>query len=290
MPAQRAISDTCTEDHQDLAKLPTCKTPSSRTEAAQRVVWPRKDFCIYSARYSPEQQTQFHETHCASSQAGAHEVTPLRECKGEAVKRRNSETTNGDIPMSEVSNDPVKVNLAKHGIVARLSFPNLFKPSKPKDAPDTQELKYSATLLFKKGEDLSVLKAAAKAAIKDKWGDKPPKNLRTPFRDQGEKEYEGYEEGAIFISTTSKKRPGVVNARVERIEDEDEIYPGCYVYATVRAFAYDRSGNKGVSFGLQNIQKVKDGEPLGGRVAPEHDFEAIEGEDGGDDLDSLLDD
>lgn len=153
----------------------------------------------------------------------------------------------------------------------RVSFPAVFKPKRQKgDA--TSEPKYGLTMLFPKGADLSKLKAAAQEAVKEKWGDKPPKNLRSPFRDQGEKEYEGYVEGAVFVSASSKQKPGLVDRQRQDIIDETEFYPGCYARATIRAFAYDNNGNKGVAFGLNNVQKLRDGDPLGGRTRAQDDF------------------
>lgn len=156
----------------------------------------------------------------------------------------------------------------------RVSFANCFRPQKPM-AGSTNEPKYGLTMLFKKGEDLSKLKAAAEAAVKEKWGANPPKNLRTPFRDAGEKDYDGYEPGAIFVTATSKQKPGLVDADLNDIIDESEFYSGCYARASVRAFAYDANGNRGVAFGLQNVQKLRDGDPLGGRTRPEDDFEPV---------------
>lgn len=163
----------------------------------------------------------------------------------------------------------------------RASFPNLFRPAKQM-AGATGDPKYTLTMLFPKGADLAKLKAAAAEAAKEKWGDKIPKGLRNPFRDQGEKEFEGYEAGAVFITATSKQRPGLVDARVQDIVEERDFYPGCYARATVRAFAYDQAGNRGVAFGLQNVQKLRDGDPLGGRTRPSDDFEPVESGDAGD--------
>jgi len=160
---------------------------------------------------------------------------------------------------------------------ARLSFPHLFEPNSFRDS----DPKYSATLLFPKGTDLKPLKKLAAAAVKEKWGDNPPKNLRNPFRDGSEKELEGYE-GVTFITASSKKRPGVVDQQVQPILDADEIYAGCYVRASVTAFCYGGKGTAitpGVSFGLQNVQKIRDGEPFSGRSKPEDDFDTVEVEE-----------
>ena len=145
----------------------------------------------------------------------------------------------------------------------RVSYPALFKPRANKNDDGTLGTpKYEITMLFPKGADLSKLKRAAEEAVKEKWKDKPPKNLRSPFRDQGEKEGDGYVEGAIFVCARSLLKPGLVNRQCDDIIDQTEIYPGCYARATVRAYAYDKNGNKGVSFDLCNVQKTRDGEPL----------------------------
>ena len=155
----------------------------------------------------------------------------------------------------------------------RVSFPAVFKPRVPQNddgSPGTP--KYGVTMLFAKDADLSKLKAAAQEAVKEKWGDKPPKNLRSPFRDQGDRELEGYVEGCVFINASSLQKPGLVDRQRQDIIDETEFYAGCYARATVRAFAYEKKGNKGVAFGLNNVQKLRDGDPLGGRTRAQDDF------------------
>lgn len=160
----------------------------------------------------------------------------------------------------------------------RVSYPSVFR-AKKNELSGKEE--YSIVALFKKGEDLSALKAAANKAIEAKWGSdksKWPKNLRSPFRDQGEKDGPQYEEGAIFMNLKSAQKPGLVDAKVQDIIDETEFYSGCYARATVRAYVYDQAGNRGVSFGLQNIQKLRDGEPLGGsRVKASSEFAPVGG-------------
>lgn len=172
----------------------------------------------------------------------------------------------------------------------RVSFPFVLKPQQPKKAD--RDPKYSVVMLFKKGADLSKLKAAVDAVLIDKYGSKEkiPKGLRMPFRDQGEKEFPGYEAGAIFITATSKQRPGLVDQNVNDIFDETQFYAGCYAHATVRPFYYEAEGNKGVAFGLQNVQKLRDGESLSGRLKAADEFEAVDGgtEGGGSSLDDLL--
>lgn len=168
----------------------------------------------------------------------------------------------------------------------RVSYPNVFQ-AKKNDLNGKDE--FSVVALFPKGADLSQLIAAAQKAIVDKWGpdkSKWPANLRSPFRKQQEKAKDvdgkqvlppGHEEDAVFLNLKSQQRPGVVDQNVADIIDQSQFYAGCYARASVNAYAYDQKGNRGVSFGLGNIQKVKDGEPFGNRAKPEQDFAPIEG-------------
>lgn len=156
----------------------------------------------------------------------------------------------------------------------RLSFPALFTPT----AFDNQEPKYKITMLFPKGTDLSALHAMAKAAAAEKWPDpsKRPNNLRNPFRDGDvdKPDVAGYP-GNIFVGASSKMRPGVVDQNLQPILSEDDIYAGCWCRAQVTCFAYDKAGNRGVAFGLQNLQKVRDDEPFSGRAPAETVFDAL---------------
>lgn len=161
----------------------------------------------------------------------------------------------------------------------RVSFPAVFKPK----AFENQEAKYSLVMLFDSDTDLKPLKRAAMNAIVEKWGaDKAkwPKNLRMPFRDGDEKEFEGYK-GKTFVSASSKTRPGLVDAKVQPIITEEQFYAGCWARAEVIAFAYDTMGNKGVSFSLQNIQKLRDDTAFSGKRKAEDVFDAVD--DGSDD-------
>lgn len=168
----------------------------------------------------------------------------------------------------------------------RVSFPHVFEKH---TAFEGQEAKFSCVMLFPKKTDLKELKRAVTNAATEKWGPKEkwPKNMRMPFRDGDEKsDLSGYE-GTIFVSASSKQKPQVIgNKKVDgafpRIEKEDEqFYAGCYARATLIAFAYDKAGNKGVSFSLQNLQKLKDGEQFSGRKNADDEFDEVD--DGSDD-------
>jgi len=165
----------------------------------------------------------------------------------------------------------------------RVSFPHVIHPQ---EADEGKKPRYGISMLFDEGTDLAPLKKIVHAAMVEKFGaDKAkwPKGLNSPFRDQGEKEYEGYVAGNKFCNATSTQKPGLVDHNVDPIIDESEFYAGCYAQATVNAFYYgdkpEHKGNKGVAFGLNNVQKLADGEPLGGRVKPSDEFEPVAAED-----------
>lgn len=151
--------------------------------------------------------------------------------------------------------------------------------------------KYQCELIFDEGQDLSKLKEAARAAARDKWGDQVPKTLRSPFRKGSERDSEGYPDDCTFIGARSKDKPGVViGPNREPCMDQSEIYGGCYVKVSVTAFAYDVSGNKGVSFALNNVWKIRDGQHFGNWKSAEEDFagDEVDSEAFGDTVDALL--
>lgn len=162
----------------------------------------------------------------------------------------------------------------------RGAFVSVFKATAMKGQPDAAK-KYSIRAVFAPGADLSALKQAAKEAAAEKWGDKIPKVMRNPFRtnDELENPLVGVEDDAVVVtfSANEDRRPGVVDANLQDIIDEAECYSGAYYRAQVRAFAYETAGNKGVAFGLQNVQKLRDGEPMGGRMPASKAFGAVEG-------------
>ena len=153
----------------------------------------------------------------------------------------------------------------------RVSFPSVFTPS---DFNGTET--FQVTMLFDKGTDLSVLKDAVARAAKEKWGAKLPAGFRSPIRDGAEKSHIAGYDGCIFVTAKSSQKPGVVDRALNILTDSSEFYAGCIARATVVAFAYDRNGNKGVSFILSNVQKIADGEAFSSRRSAQDDFDAIE--------------
>lgn len=166
--------------------------------------------------------------------------------------------------------------------IVRFSYLHVFEPHA---VDESQPKKYSVSLLIPKNDKktLSAIKKAIEAAKengKSVWGGKVPANLKMPLRDGDvdraeQPEYAGH----YFVNANSTNKPGIVDANVQPILDSTELYSGCYGRASVNFYAYNKNGNKGIACGLNNIQKIRDGEPLGGRSRAEDDFDAVEVED-----------
>ncbi|TLN00387.1 DUF2815 family protein [bacterium] len=182
-----------------------------------------------------------------------------------------------------VKNTDTKVITGK----VRLSYAHLFKPVAIQEG---QEPKYSVCLLIPKTdvETLRKIKAAVDAAKQlglSLWGGKLPPTLKFPLRD-GDVERPDQPEyaGMYFLNASSKQAPGVVDKQLNPVIDSTEVYSGCYGRASINFFPFNTAGNKGVAAGLNNIQKLEDGDYLGGRSRAEDDFDAIYDDAGGEDF------
>lgn len=136
--------------------------------------------------------------------------------------------------------------------------------------------KFRLSLLFPEGADLSVLSELAKSTAIAKWQDKALKmELKKPIKSQGRvnqngdkmsDKYDGFVDGAFYFDVSSKFAPVIKAANgVDNLPlDGDVVYSGMWVRATVNCYPYDTDGNRGVSFGLQSLQKIADDEKLSG--------------------------
>lgn len=163
----------------------------------------------------------------------------------------------------------------------RLSYAHLHEPH----AIEGNEPKYSVSLIIPKDdkETLKAIKEAieeAKEQGKSKWNGKIPANLKTPLRDGDEErpDDEAYE-NSYFVNANSKRKPEIVDLRGNKGLGEDEVYSGCYARVSINFFGYNAAGNRGIGCGLGNVQKLDDGESLGGASRAEDDFEFEESED-----------
>ena len=161
--------------------------------------------------------------------------------------------------------------------LVRFSYAHVFKPV---SVGETDEPKYSVSLIIPKSDTATIEKIkAAVAAAKEqgksaKWNGKIPAGLKLPLRDGDEErpDDEAYA-GSYFVNCSSLQKPGIIDAAKKPITDEEEFYSGCYGRASINFFAFNAKGNKGVAAGLNNLQKIKDGDPLSGRQSAEADFD-----------------
>ncbi|WP_298587706.1 DUF2815 family protein [uncultured Selenomonas sp.] len=164
----------------------------------------------------------------------------------------------------------------------RLSYAHVWEPV----SINGGEEKYSVSLIIPKSDTKTVkdIQAAVDAAIDaglGKFGGKKPNKgaIKLPLRD-GDVERpddETYKD-SYFINANSATAPGIVDAARQPILEHSEVYSGVYGRASINFYAFNSNGNKGIACGLNNLQKISDGEPLGGKTRAEDDF-ADEDED-----------
>lgn len=177
----------------------------------------------------------------------------------------------------------------------RLSYVYALEPSSYEDDGDKM---YSVMVLMSKEDtdQIAVLHEAIDAATeagKSKWNGKIPTNLATSIRDGDEDPNYSDQEafnGHLFFRAKSKNKPGIIGPDKSPITSSEELYSGCYARVDVNFFAYDYKGSRGIACGLNNIQKVRDGESLGGRSKAEDVFDVVGGTsfDNGDDNDDIF--
>ena len=150
--------------------------------------------------------------------------------------------------------------------------------------------KFSVSLIIPKDDTATVnkIKAAIQSAYEEgqsklKGNGKTVPTLsiiKTPLRD-GDLERpddEAYA-GCYFINANSASAPGIVDSDRQPVIDRSEVYSGVYGRASINFYAFNSNGNKGIACGLNNLQKIKDGEPLGGKSRAEDDFATADDED-----------
>lgn len=172
------------------------------------------------------------------------------------------------------------------GVNTRWSYANVWEPK----AMEGGKPKFSVSLIIPKSDTVTVGKI--RAAIEEAYRDGQSKlkgnaksvpalsTLRTPLRDGDlERPDDPAYANAYFVNANSTTAPGVVDANRNEILDKSEVYSGCYGRASISFYAFNANGNKGIACGLNNLQKIKDGEPLGGKASAESDFATEDDED-----------
>lgn len=159
----------------------------------------------------------------------------------------------------------------------RFSYAHVFEPVAMAEGQDP---KYQVSLIIPKS-DLKTLEKIEKAieAAKVVGKDKISKNgklmpgLKMPLRDGDEDRPDNPEYAdCMFINCSSKIKPGIVDKDLNPIMSQDEFYSGCYGRASINFYAFNNAGNRGIACGLNNLQKLADGEPLAGGASAETDF------------------
>ena len=172
------------------------------------------------------------------------------------------------------------------GVNTRWSYVNAWEPKSINEGAP----KYSIFLHIPTSDTKAIekIQAAIQAAY-DEGQDKLKGNgksvpalsvLKTPLRD-GDAERpddEAYAD-SYFINANSGTAPGIVDADRQPILDSSEVYSGVYGRASINFYAFNSNGNKGIACGLNTLQTIKDGEPLGGKSRAEDDFDTEEDDD-----------
>ena len=184
---------------------------------------------------------------------------------------------------------PKKVNIPTKVITGpdtRWSYANVWDPKSINGGAP----KYSVSLIIPKSDTVTIdrINAAVQAAYTEGEsklrgnGKSVPalSAIKTPLRD-GDLERpddEAYKD-SYFINANSATAPGIVDADRQPIIERSEVYSGVYGRASINLYAFNSNGNRGIACGLNNLQKIRDGEPLGGKSRAEDDFAPENDED-----------
>jgi len=189
-----------------------------------------------------------------------------------------------------MSNDVNKSNSNSMKVITgpetRWSYANVWEAKSINGGPP----KYSVSLIVPKSDTVTVakIKAAIEAAYHDgetklKGNGKsipPLTTIKTPLRDgDTERPDDPAYTNAYFINANSATAPGIVDTDRNVILSRSEVYSGVYGRASINLYAFNSNGNRGIACGLNNLQKIRDGEPLGGKSKAEDDFSADVDED-----------
>lgn len=178
--------------------------------------------------------------------------------------------------MSKNYTNPTKVIT---GVNTRWSYANVWDPKSINGGAP----KYSVSLIIPKSDTATVnkIKAAIQSAYEE--GESKLKGngksvpalsiLKTPLRDGDlERPDDAAYAGCYFVNANSATAPGIVDADRQQILTHSEIYSGIYGRASITFYAFNTKTSRGIACGLQNVQKLRDGEPLGGHSSAEEDF------------------
>lgn len=156
----------------------------------------------------------------------------------------------------------------------RFSYANVFTPVASEEGKTP---KYSVSIIIDKNDKDTIARINAafdkvKAECGPFFGGAVPKGLKGGLRDGDAEKDDAAYQNAFFINANSVMKPAVVDADLNPIIDQNEFYSGCYGRASITFYPYNSNGSKGIACGLGNIQKLSDGERLGGGSSAAEDF------------------
>ena len=168
----------------------------------------------------------------------------------------------------------------------RWSYANVWEPK----AINGGTPKYSVSLIIPKDDvkTVNAIKEAIEAAynegqMKLKGSGKmvsPLAAIKKPLRDgDEEKPDDPTYKNCYFINANNVNKPDIVDTNGQYIIDRSEVYSGVYGRVSISFYAFNTNGNKGIACSLGNLQKVKDGEHLGGKISAAQDFASLDEDD-----------
>lgn len=188
--------------------------------------------------------------------------------------------------MTKTNHNPMKVITGPN---TRWSYANVWEAKSINGGTP----KFSVSLIIPKSDTktINAIKAAVEAAYKE--GEAKLRGnsrtvpalsaIKTPLRDgDTERPDDGAYKNAFFVNANATTAPGIVDADLNPILSRSEVYSGVYGRASITFYAFNSSGNRGIACGLNNLQKIRDGEPLGSKASAESDFAEFVNDDDDD--------
>ena len=176
---------------------------------------------------------------------------------------------------------------------ARMGFPALLEP---KEGQNGGKPKYSAVFLVPASADITLLKKAVKDLFLAKYGDEQsiPDKVFNPLKQRARDKRSAETGNRYFpedlddwyaLTASSTQAPGVIGPDGKNVTESNQVYSGRWACASVRPFWFEARDpknpkvilNRGVSFGLQNVQLLDNDEQWGAtRAKAEDEFEPVE--------------
>lgn len=157
----------------------------------------------------------------------------------------------------------------------RLSYVHLFTPFTRQPGA---EPKFSTTILIPKTDIATkqridaAIAAAVQQGVTGKWNGARPPQIKSPVWDgdgirQNGEPFSPECKGHWVLTASSNQQQEIIDLNMNPIINQTEVYSGMYARVSINFFPFFNSGNKGIGCGLGPVQKLEDGEPLGGHIS-----------------------